>query len=174
MYLFQGSYSLISFFISFFENARVLLGIKMCCLLFAMPDAQATLLCGGLHYKPLCRKVNAGLAWCHLMVTREVGISVFPWSKRKFNQVQLRLFFLHQCNRRIVCFRDLQQQWFFFLWGRRIKTYDESIFRTPCLWDCFGGKQRNGWGWRWWRCKTYTKGNHSLSSSTGESSARSL
>lgn len=42
-YLFQGSYSLISFFLSFFlENARVLLRLKMRCLLFVMADAQAT------------------------------------------------------------------------------------------------------------------------------------
>lgn len=34
---------------------------------------------------------SAGLAWCHLTVTGQVGISVFPWSKRKFNQVQLHL-----------------------------------------------------------------------------------
>ncbi len=117
----------------------------MCCLLFAMPDAQATLLCGGLHYKPLCRKVNAGLAWCHLMVTREVGISVFPWSKRKFNQVQQRFFFLHQCNRRIVCFRDLQQQWFFFFCGAGGSKRMMNLFLEPLACEtALGGSKETG------------------------------
>lgn len=85
--------------------------------------------------------------WCQLMLTTHVGISTFPWSKRKVNQVQLYslLWDLHMSNiyhkifsctlnRKtfltpkqpwlLVCFRVLQQQGFFlFYWGRRMKTY---------------------------------------------------
>lgn len=50
-----------------------------------MADAHAHVywaVVGGLHYKPLCRKVRAWLAWCHLTVTGQVGIC-FPMIQEK-------------------------------------------------------------------------------------------